>query len=60
MIKWLWRLVVGCGCWGRECRWIEIERRELLNTEKQRIGASVYQECKICGHQRVLRLSPCP
>jgi hypothetical protein len=52
MIKWLWKLVVGHGCWGRSCQWETVERRELLNMDKERIGAAVYQTCRTCKLER--------
>jgi hypothetical protein len=56
MIKWLWKLIVGHGCWGHSCRWETVKdgTRSVPDGEggKRVNGMWCIQRCTVCGIER--------
>jgi hypothetical protein len=51
VIKWLWRLIVGSGCWGAACKWEEVKHSRLVSDDGERkyIGDYYILRCTVCG-----------
>lgn len=56
MIKWLWKLIVGEGCWGRSCKWGTVKSGNWtvpdMEGGRRTLGFWSIQRCTVCGLEK--------
>lgn len=56
MIKWLWKVIVGHGCWGHSCKWETVKSGDHklpdMQGGKRTVGFWSIQRCTVCGVER--------